>query len=543
MSSGREPPVDPGGTMSDHTAAQPEYLGPDPSAPRRSGGGRRAGIFAAAAVAVLAAMGAGAYGAVQLFAGGSSPASAIPASAIGYVSLDLDPSASQKIEAIKIIRKFPALRKAIRLGSRDDVRRRIFDEIDKEGHCSQLSYQRDVEPWIGDRVALAAVPAAHHRIVPLVALQVRDQDKARAGASRLSSCERSGDPTAVAYVGDYMLLGERQPEVDAMARAATAAPLQDDPGFETWMTRTGDPGILTMYAARNAVDVVLRSQSGWGGRGASGAAAPEDRQLASAFKDFGGAAGVLRFKDGAVEAELQAKGLGPAGGPVGTGRGPDVRSLPASTAAVLSLSFQKGWLNGYVDQLRSTLGAGEVDSALSQAEQQTGLRLPQDIETLLGDGLSVSVDSSTDLHALASSPDPSRVAAGIRIKGDAERIRAVIARLEAAAGASGDIVKVHSRGDTVVVGTDGAYLRTLLQSGDLGSSPSFEAAVPEPTRAGAVLFVSFDAGNGWAQRLADELSDGDPDVKANIAPLDALGVSGWVDKDKVQHSLLRLTTD
>jgi hypothetical protein len=180
---------------------------------------------------------------------------------------------------------------------------------------------------------------------------------------------------------------------------------------------------------------------------------------------------------------------------------------------------------------------------MAQAEQQTGLRLPQDIETLLGDGLSVSVDSSTDLHALASSPDPSRVAAGIRIKGNAEKITAVLSELKASAGASGDIVKVDSRGDTVAVGTDAAYVGRLLQKGDLGSSPSFEAAVPEPTRAGAVLFVSFDAGNGWAQRLADELSDGAPEVKANIAPLDALGVSGWVDKAKVQHSLIRLTTD
>jgi hypothetical protein len=29
----------------------------------------------------------------------------------------------------------------------------------------------------------------------------------------------------------------------------------------------------------------------------------------------------------------------------------------------------------------------------------------------------------------------------------------------------------------------------------------------------------------------------------NIAPLDALGISGWQDDDQVQHSLLRLTTD
>ena len=55
--------------------------------------------------------------------------------------------------------------------------------------------------------------------------------------------------------------------------------------------------------------------------------------------------------------------------------------------------------------------------------------------------------------------------------------------------------------------------------------------------------MNFDAGNGWAEQLADLLSDGDPEAKQNIAPLDALGISGWVDGDDVQHGLLRLTTD
>ena len=69
----------------------------------------------------------------QLFAGGSAPASAVPADAIGYVSLDLDPSASQKIEAIKILRKFPALKKRCKISSRDDMRRAVFDQIVKSG--------------------------------------------------------------------------------------------------------------------------------------------------------------------------------------------------------------------------------------------------------------------------------------------------------------------------------------------------------------------------------------------------------------------------
>ena len=51
----------------------------------------------------------------------------------------------------------------------------------------------------------------------------------------------------------------------------------------------------------------------------------------------------------------------------------------------------------------------------AEGERATGLELPEDIETLLGDGISVSVDASADLQALTESPDPSQVPAGIRI--------------------------------------------------------------------------------------------------------------------------------
>jgi hypothetical protein len=44
-------------------------------------------------------------------------------------------------------------------------------------------------------------------------------------------------------------------------------------------------------------------------------------------------------------------------------------------------------------------------------------------------------------------------------------------------------------------------------------------------------------------RLGDLLSDHDPEVRADLAPLDALGMSSWQDKDGVQHGLVRLTTN
>jgi hypothetical protein len=135
------------------------------------------------------------------------------------------------------------------------------------------------------------------------------------------------------------------------------------------------------------------------------------------------------------------------------------------------------------------------------------------------------------------------VPAGIRIKGDTAKITAVIDKLKAKAGPAASLLQVQSRDGIVAVGPDKAHVEELLGKGDLGDADAFTKVVPEAAKANGVLFVSFDAGNGWAEQLADLVSDGDPKVKENVKPLDALGISSWQDDDQVQHSMVRLTTD
>lgn len=530
--------------MSTNDPGQPEYLEPGspatgPGEPPSGRRGRRTGLVAAAAVAVVAAVGTGAYGVVQLMSGGSSPATAVPADAIGYVSLDLDPSASQKIEAFKILRKFPAVKKE--LGNRDDLRRTVFEKLIKDSDCQGLDYAKDVEPWIGERVAVAAVPDPEQGASPLVVLQVSDQDKARAGFRAIEKCGAAEDQepglTGVAFSGDYMLLAETQQEVDDIAQDVDTATLADSEEFTSAMDRAGDPGIITMYASKDAPQAIVT-----GMQHDSGAAAGQIDQVQNMFKDFDGAAGVVRFADGAVEAELTAKGLPSNVGAVSGAGGPNVSTLPGTTAAVLSLALRDGWMSDFTEGLKTTLG-DEYDSMIAEGERSTGLQLPEDVETLLGDGVSLSVDGNTDLKALTESPDPTQVPAGIRIQGDPARITPIIDKLKAAAGPDADIVKVSTGDGVVAVGLDPDYVSTLLAKGDLGSLAAFDDVVPEADRATGVLYVNFDAGSGWAEQLADLLSNGDPTARKNIAPLDALGVSGWMDGDSVQHALLRLSTD
>ena len=538
--------------MSTHGPTQPEYLGaggpppePDETAPKPARA-RRTGLVAAAAVAVVAAVGAGTYGMVQLLSGGSSAATAVPADAVAYVSLDLDPTASQKIEAFKILRKFPAIKKE--LGSRDDIRQAVFGEIRKDDGCADLDYAKDVEPWIGDRVAVAAVPDSKHGAAPLVVLQVTDQEKAKAGARAIESCgsdaaDQEPGRTGITFVGDYMLLAETQQEADAFAKDAEAGTLADSDEFTAAMQRTGDPGIVTMYVSKDApraLATAIAQDSSVAGSD-SGTRDQID-QLEKTFKDFGGAAGVVRFRDGAVEAEFAAQGL-PSTMGGGTGAGPDTGTLPGTTAAAFSVAFRDGWLEDYLGQLNAMSGSQDsLDDMLAEGERATGLNLPEDIETLLGDGITVSVDASADIESFMSSPDPSQLPAGIRIQGNPDKIVPIIDKLKAVAGPDADMVRVSSGDGQVAVGLSQAYVDSLLKKGNLSSVAAFDAVVPQADRATGSLYVNFDAGDGWAEQLADTLSDGDAEARSNIAPLDALGVSGWSDGD-VEHGLLRLTTD
>lgn len=524
------------------SAGEPEYLSfADSDRPARRGG-RRAALIAGG---VLAAGGiaAGGWAVAALMSGGEAAADAVPASAVGFVSVDLDPSAGQKIEAIRILNKFPAVKDELGLASRDDLRRWMFDQLRDDG-CAELDYVEDVEPWIGDRLALAAVPDRQKGALPMVALQVSDEGAAAAAMTKLSACVDDVDKarterTGVAFVGDYMVLAETQGQADRFAAAAEEDALADDAEFQKWTEAVGDPGIVTMYLSADAPKALGELERGWAGYGAD-AAPPAASRLDGLGEGFRGMAGVLRFRDGGVEAELVGQGLpGSLDGFADVGPGP-VAELPDSTAVALSVGLPDGWLQRYLDTMNDAAGQDAVDQLLAEAEAATGLDLPQDAETLLGDGLALTVDSSLDAGAMA---DPTSLPVGLRIEGDPQQIMPVLDTLRASLGPAGDMLRVEQADGAVALGLDPAYLQRLLEGGDLGASDAFTRAVSQADRASGVVFVDFDAGDGWAQRLVDALSGGDPEARANVAPLDALGISGWVDDGDVAHGLFRLTTD
>ena len=85
------------------------------------------GLVGAAGVLVLALVGGVTYAVGALSGGGSQPADALPSGAFAAVTLDLDPSAGQKLDGFRFLRKFPALRDKV--PATGDLREVMFDAV------------------------------------------------------------------------------------------------------------------------------------------------------------------------------------------------------------------------------------------------------------------------------------------------------------------------------------------------------------------------------------------------------------------------------
>lgn len=255
---------------------QPEYLEPqqgdvltrEPVAPRS----RKPLLIGAGVVAGVVGLGAAAWGVYNFVSTGPQPASALPASTIAYVSVDLDPAGSQKVDAYRFAKKFPAIADEVSLDSDDDLRQTLFDALQADGGCSDVDYASEVEPWLGSRAAVAAVDLGEENPTPVAVLQITDADKAQEGLQRLADCATGAtDPApgdsdtggAGSDTGGWVIEGDwavfATSEADARQVVADAArgTLADDSDFTSWMDRVGESGIVTFYAAPEAGEALL----------------------------------------------------------------------------------------------------------------------------------------------------------------------------------------------------------------------------------------------------------------------------------------------
>lgn len=502
--------------------------------------GRRKAIIGGGAVVGLAAAGAAVFGAMWYFGTGPQPAEALPDSTIAYVGLDIDPSGKQLLEAKETLEKFP-LWNDQEISGRSDLRAAVFDELLAEAPCD-LDYADDIEPWLGDRAAMAAVDLGEDQPTPVGVVQVKDADEAEAAFERIAGCDDGSDVGGWAINGEWAVIAETEEIAEEVAEQAQDDPLSGDEDFERWTDEAGDAGILTAYAAPEAGPWIAE---GFGSMGSDldtdGGTPPE---VDEALEAFPGAALTIRFEDGGVELET-ATGTDAFGfGDLAASEDADdaISSLPDDTAAALGFGFSEGWFEEVVAYLGDFSGGMfDVDALLEMVEAESGLELPEDAETLAGESVAVSLAGDFDPEAFLHADDAvDELPVAAKIKGDTDEIQDILDSFLGSDVTTEDDARIlanDAEGDYVAVGPDGDYRDEVLEGGDLGGSDVFEKVVEDPDRAASILFVNFDAGDGWLERLA-----GDNEIGDNLAPLEAAGLSAWMDDD-VAHAVLRITTE
>ncbi|UDY22472.1 DUF3352 domain-containing protein [Nocardioides sp. Kera G14] len=512
-------------------------------------------ILGGGAAVVAVGAGAATWAAVSFFGAGPQPSDVMPADTIAYVSVDLDPSGSQKIAALRLANKFPALKKEIGLSTSDDIRRKLVESFAKDSGCT-IDYSKDVQPWLGSTIGFGLVGASDPQ--PVFALEIKDEDKAKTGAEKLLSCGDGDDELGFEADGDFLVFAKDKTQAHNTITAAKKGSLSDSDDFKKWTSAAGDSGILTAYAAPKAGDALatefgsltsdLSGLSG-DGLGELGGLSSDDSQgsgpswcpgaggtgaTTSMLKKFGGGGATLRFSDHGLELEF----AGDFGASTSGAKKASVTDLPADVGAAFGMGFADGWLDKTLTSLKETCGDQFDPQSLYEAINSfTGLDAPADLETLTSDSVQLVVGPKIDVEALINSADPSALPVALRVKGDPDKIKTVVGKLAKLAPGS-PVFDPKAGAGSVTIGFDPDLRDQVAAGGKLGDDASFKSVVPNADKANSVLFISL-------ARLSSAIvkaAGGDNEVAANVEPLKAFGVSGWLE-GKVSHGELILSTD
>ncbi|NYJ00996.1 hypothetical protein HNR19_001694 [Nocardioides thalensis] len=526
--------------MSDAPLPPPPPGSPTPAAgPSRSG--RRVALVTAGAVASVAVITGGVFAARWYFGSGPQPAEALPASTIGYLALDLDPGGKDLLAARDALEDFPAWEE-LDVDSGGDVREQLFDLAQQDLECDTLDYGDDIDSWLGNRVAVAAVPGDGDDAepVPVFVAQVTDADAADDGLAALADCPGFG-PLGWHVEGEWAILAETDEIADRVADDAASEPLSDDPGFEDHVDGVGGSGIVTAYAAAGAGKYIAEAIEQEFAE--DGVPAPPE-MTDSLVDSFQGLALSVGFDDEALRIDAAATAdstvMGFLSGLEDAGSVGDLAGdLPDDTAALFGIGFADGWAGDYLDLMRESLGseADIIDGELEALEAQTGLDLVETLEAVLGEAAVLAVGGDLSADELEA-PDPAALPVGIKARGDVEEIEEALDRIyEAAPPYVAEMAGADSDDDLVAIGPSGDYRQELLDGGDLGGSEKFERVVPDADDATALLYVDLDA--PVVEELFGLLP---PEVAANLEPLDAFAVSSRYE-DGMALSSMRLSVD
>ena len=473
----------------------------EPPAPARRS--RRGLVVGATVAGVLALGGAGFAVAAYLDGGGTQPEDVLPADTFAFARLDLDPSVNQKMALMSLLAKFPGLD-----GEGDgDVRAHIMEPL-LELSENDLDYAADVEPWLGDRMAIAVVPAegTDEGVAPVLALAVEDESLME------DTLARVGANTELGYAvrDGYVLITLSQERADDVAAAEDV--LADDADFAGDREALGGDQIALAWADLSTFQSVMVAQ-------AEAAGVPADQ-----FQDEW-LSGRMILGVHAEDDALELVGLDFSVSDIGVPEAEPTRlarGLPEETWAAFSASGVGDRAAAYWESLQQSGAIPSEEELLPGVD----LRLPDDLRAIFG----------TDL-VVAAFGDATAPAFGARVvTEDGQRAARLVDEILTMPDFGIQTVPAGVP-DGYAFGTDDRSAQAVAgDDGGLWDSERFQDAVADAEGASAIGYVDL-AAVVEAMRAA-----GGPDAAEaeDYAALDALGISA-TGTDEGSRFVLRIT--
>jgi len=504
------------------------------------------GVLGVAAVAVAGTL------AYQMFFGSASDDAVklVPADAVAYGSIFLDPSTNQKRAIEDLLEKFPEAPNA------DEARTKFVELLDKGLAEIDMNFEDDIDPWLGDQIAgwaqipdnlggqggatapaIADAPPAAFLIASDdddAALQfVEDAsansedeltDKSYEGADYMLN---EADKSAVGVVDGFLVIGTEVGFKAVVDVSGGEDSLSDSDTYTDATDELTEDRLATFYFDGTALTEALQE--------AGGAAGAMDF---GSFGTFGGSptAGALFAESDKVVFETTSTpgdDDGQAAPEISDGLLPD---LPGDSWGAFGIPDVGATLEKVYDGLIESFAAGGLspEDLDAQFEAQTGLDLREDLLSWMGDaGLFVSGTDPLSVGGglVIESSDPGTSSATVDQLATLLEQQGIPTEPLSAGGAEGFAVEIPAPGVTqsavvlagervVIAFGEDAALTALEGSDPLSESEAFQTATEglgdDFTAAG---YFDVDAMQELAEAAgASQFPEYEEDVKSWLEP-------------------------
>jgi hypothetical protein len=461
----------------------------------------------------------------------TSAARLVPASAFAFAQVDLSLGDGQDRALSSFLGHFPDAPGTHGSGS---LRDRLLSAMLRNSSDPHVDYARDVKPWLGDKAAVAGWVDRAGKPQAEFLLRSTDDGKARASLHRLAP------ELGVVFADGYAVVAQSQALASEAVTSAHGAALSSDPHLAADLARLSGPQVMSVwFDGSRATKAILGAMRG---RFGPLSMMPGGMLTSPALSQMKARA-VIGLHVTSTYAELVALSTGGSGtSSVGTSSSAMLTHLPNATIAAAEIASPGKVVAAAMSAATAMFGmfSGSVSSSsqsglrplsndryrqrldpVAQIEKATGLRLPGDAQTLLGDSLVVAYGGlrGGGLPNIGLRSHPADVGQASAV---ADRVRGVIAH------STGMDLSVQPAGSDLVVATNPDYAGALAAGGNLGAQSRFAQAMGTlPDRVGFAAYVDL-------ADIVPLFSHGQRDADH----LDALGMwsgrSGGIDRLQVR---------